>query len=162
MHRFRTALRYGMGACLLAIQIGTAHAAPVVARSILGTWLVEDQEAAVQIYPCGEEFCGRIAWLKEPLFPADDDGGMAGKAKTDRNNQKAVRRTDPVLGSTVLHDLRFNGSNWEHGRLYDPDTGNIYTCIATLTADNRLEIRGYVGFSILGRTVVWTRMSDND
>ena len=158
IHRFRTALRFSIGACLL-IQTSAAYTAPVIAQSILGTWLVEDQEAAVQIYPCGEEFCGRITWLKEPLFPADDAGGMAGKAKTDRNNQEAARHTDPIQGSTVLHGLHFNGSNWEHGQLYDPDTGSTYTCIATLTTDSRLDIRGYVGFSILGRTVVWTRMS---
>ena len=157
---FRRTLRLGLCASLLALQSGTARAAPTAAESILGRWLVDDKEAVVEIYPCAAAFCGRIAWLKEPLFPPDDDGGMAGKPKTDRNNPVAARRTDPILGSTVLRDLQFTGSGWERGRLYDPETGTTYTCRARLTGASRLEIRGYLGFSVLGRTVVWTRLRD--
>ena len=156
---FHRALRLGLCAGLLVFQAGAARAAPTAAASILGRWLVDDEEAVVEIYPCAAAFCGRIAWLKEPLFPSDDDdGGMAGKPKTDRNNPVAARRSDPILGSTVLRDLQFTGSDWEHGRLYDPETGHTYTSRARLAGTNRLEIRGYLGFGVFGRTVVWTRL----
>jgi uncharacterized protein (DUF2147 family) len=140
----RTALRFGMAA----------------GQSILGAWLVEDREAAVETCrPCGEELRGRIAWLKETRFPADDESGMAGEPKTDRNDPIVARRAVPVPGSTVLRGLRFNGGCWKHGRLYDPETGSAYTFFAALTPENRLEIRGCPGFSVPGRTVVWTRSS---
>jgi uncharacterized protein (DUF2147 family) len=158
---FHNALLASLCASLLALQTGAARAASAAAESILGSWLVEDEEAVVEIYPCATAFCGRITWLKEPRFPADDDGGMAGQPKTDRNNPIAVRRTDPILGSTVLRNLRFTGNSWDHGQLYDPETGNSYTCRARLAGANRLEIRGYLGFSLLGRTAVWTRLTRN-
>lgn len=160
-YTLRSALRAGLCLSLFVIQPGAARAASVTAESILGRWLVEDKEAVVEIYPCASAFCGRIAWLKEPLFPADDDGGMAGQPKIDRNNPVAARRTDAILESTVLRNLQFMGSGWDHGQLYDPETGNTYTCRARLTDANRLEIRGYRGFSLLGRTVVWTRLKRN-
>lgn len=158
---FRSALFVSLCAGLLALQTGAARAASATAESILGRWLVEDEDAVVEIYPCASAFCGRITWLKEPRFPADDDGGMAGQPKTDRNNPVLARRTDPILGSTVLRNLQFIGSGWDHGQLYDPETGNTYTCRARLTGANRLEVRGYRGFSLLGRTAVWTRLTRN-
>jgi uncharacterized protein (DUF2147 family) len=147
-------------ACLLAAA--AAHADTQAGQSILGTWLVEDGEATVGIDRCGDAFCGRITWLKEPLFPPDDDGGMAGRPKIDRNNPSIVRRADPVLGKSILSGLRFNGAAWESGQLYDPETGRTYTCSATLTAADRLTIRGYVGWRFLGRTEVWTRLPAHD
>jgi len=158
---FRIALLAGLCASLLALQTGAVRAASVAAESILGRWLVEDENAVVKIYPCATAFCGRITWLKEPRFPAGDDGAMAGQPKTDRNNPVVARRTDPILGSTVLRNLQFIGSGWDHGQLYDPETGNTYTCRARLAGANRLEIRGYLGFSLLGRTVVWARLTRN-
>jgi len=157
----RGALRLGLWAGLFALQSGVARAASITAESILGRWLVDDEEAVVEIYRCAAAFCGRIAWLKEPLFPPDDDGGMASKPKTDRNNPVAARRSDPILGSTVLRDLQFTGSDWEYGRLYDPETGHTYTSRARLAGANRLVIRGYLGFSLFGRTAVWTRLTQN-
>jgi uncharacterized protein (DUF2147 family) len=46
---------------------------------------------------------------------------------------------------------------WKGGTIYDPDNGKLYKCKMTLTEPKRLEVRGYIGFSFIGRTVVWTR-----
>jgi uncharacterized protein (DUF2147 family) len=45
---------------------------------------------------------------------------------------------------------------WEDGKIYDPKNGKTYSCKMTLEG-NELKVRGYVGFSLLGRTTVWTR-----
>ena len=47
--------------------------------AIVGKWLVEEKDSQIEIYPCEGRFCGKIIWLKEPNYPADDPKGMAGK-----------------------------------------------------------------------------------
>lgn len=160
--RRRAKWRSWLGAWILMAQLVPACVAAEGASSIVGTWLVEDGEAAVDVYQCSDEFCGRISWLKEPRFPADDDGGMAGRAKTDRNNPEEARRADPIMGKTILTGLRFNGASWEGGRIYDPESGATYACTARRVAGDRLAIRGYRGFSFLGRTETWTRVSRHE
>jgi uncharacterized protein (DUF2147 family) len=141
---------------LLLLVARVMFAASTSGDAILGRWLVEDGDAVVEIVRCANAYCGQITWLKEPRFVADDDG-VSGRPKTDRNNPDADRRGDPILGSRILRELRFNGQSWERGWLYDPETGNTYHCSAVLTGADRLEIRGYLGISLLGRTAIWTR-----
>jgi hypothetical protein len=49
-----------------------------------------------------------------------------------------------------------NSTSWSQGKIYDPKNGKTYSCKMTLEG-NELKVRGYVGFSLLGRTTVWTR-----
>jgi uncharacterized protein (DUF2147 family) len=46
---------------------------------------------------------------------------------------------------------------WKSGRIYDPNSGKTYKCKVTPVNENTLELRGYIGFSLLGRTETWTR-----
>ncbi len=65
--------------CLLALSATTL--ADNGTRTILGFWFTNDGTAKVQIVNDDGVYGGRIVWLKEPLFPAGDPGGMAGKPK---------------------------------------------------------------------------------
>jgi uncharacterized protein (DUF2147 family) len=61
------------------------------------------------------------------------------------------------MGLDILSGFKFSGGNiWEDGKIYDPKNGKTYSCKMTLEG-NELKVRGYVGFSLLGRTTVWTR-----
>jgi len=51
-------------------------------------------------------------------------------------------------------------SEYEDGKIYDPPSGKTYTCKAWLEND-KLHLRGYLGFSLLGKTVVWHRYTGN-
>jgi uncharacterized protein (DUF2147 family) len=65
-----------------------------------------------------------------------------------------------VLGMTFLTGLKreADAAVWSGGEILDPDTGSIYRSKATLTENGaRLEVRGYIGFALLGRTQVWQR-----
>jgi uncharacterized protein (DUF2147 family) len=42
---------------------------------VLGLWITPEKGCKIEIFKCGSKYCGRIAWLKEPLYPADDGGG---------------------------------------------------------------------------------------
>jgi uncharacterized protein (DUF2147 family) len=47
---------------------------------------------------------------------------------------------------------------WNDGKIYDPKTGKTYSCKMTLSGNKKsLDVRGFIGFSLIGRTSVWTR-----
>lgn len=128
------------------------------ADAIVGTWLIQDGSAKVQITDSSGIFSGRVVWLKEPMFPANDSQGMAGKPKTDRLNPDAALRSRPIMGLTLLSDLHYvSDGTWEGGVLYSPATGKSYACKASLAADGTLKLS--VGGSVFGRTSVWTHAS---
>jgi uncharacterized protein (DUF2147 family) len=69
-------------------------------------------------------------------------------------------RSTPLKGYRVLKDFTYNDEEklWEDGSIYDPKNGTTYNCKIVLTADNKIEVRGFVGAAVFGRTDVWTRL----
>ena len=120
------------------------------AETPVGLW--EAGESHIEIYHCGALLCGRIAALDEPL---DEDG----KPKVDENNPDPALATRPILGMDLIADFsRKSDRRWVNGRIYDPRDGKAYKCKMTLQKDGTLKVRGYIGVSLLGKTVVWTRV----
>ncbi len=69
-----------------------------------------------------------------------------------------ARRNQPVRGLTILSGLRRDGDEYTGGEILDPDSGEIYRCKMTLSADSRkLQVRGFIGFAVFGRTQTWLR-----
>jgi uncharacterized protein (DUF2147 family) len=125
---------------------------------ILGLWNTPENDCKIEIYKCGNKYCGRIAWLKEPLYPADDEGGMADKPIVDRENPSPDLRARPLIGLQLMEGFTYIGKNvWEKGTIYNPDNGKTYKCKMTLSAPDRLEVRGFIGISLFGGTSIWTR-----
>lgn len=119
---------------------------------IVGTWFNTAKDGKVEIYKAGEKFFGKIVWLKEPL----DE--KTGEPKTDINNPEDANHQDAIIGLVVLKNFTYKGEGvWEDGKIYDPENGKTYSCKMTLRDDNRLDVRGFIGFSLLGRTENWTR-----
>ncbi len=93
---------------------------------ILGVWKTFDKqgklESTIEIYKEQNEYCAKIASLTEPNWPADDNQGMAGKAKNDRHNPNADLRGRPIVGMQIMHGFIYNLDKnvWENGRVYDP------------------------------------------
>lgn len=65
----------------------------------------------------------------------------------------------PILGLDVLKGLKFDqGNMYSGGKILDPLTGKIYSMNAKLSPNgNRLQMRGYVGISAIGRSQTWIR-----
>ncbi|MCU0554774.1 MAG: DUF2147 domain-containing protein [Syntrophales bacterium] len=142
-------------ACLFVFSVAYA-ASPDV---IVGKWLNGKQTAHVETYKSGGKYHGKIVWLKEPVYPADDKKGMAGKQKVDRENPDASKRSQPILGLGILRDFTFvKDGLWENGMIYDPENGKDYKCKMTLESPDILNVRGYIGISLIGRTDTWTRV----
>ena len=119
-------------------------------EAIVGHWYNTEKDAKIEIYKCESKFCGKVVWLEEP----NDD---MGQAKRDANNPELGLQSETILGLNLLTDFDYSGKNeWEGGKIYDPKNGKTYSCIIKLKENGDLEVRGFVGFSILGRTVRWT------
>lgn len=131
--------------------------AGVEAGDLVGLWATEDEEAHVRIRREGGTFRGEIVWLAEPVYPPDDERGMAGQKKVDRNHPDEELRERPIIGLEILHGFEYDGDGlWKDGRIYDPDNGKTYKAKIRMNEDGTLDVRGFIGFSLLGRTTVWT------
>ena len=120
--------------------------------AIVGVWKTGEGNAMVKIYKNGAKYQGRVVWLKEPNDPE------TGKSKLDKNNESPAARTKPVLGLINIWGFVPKGDNvWEDGNIYDPKNGNTYSSTMKLINANSLEVRGYIGVSLIGRTDTWTR-----
>ena len=119
----------------------------------LGRWkTVNDAtgkvESVVVIWQEGGMLYGKIAKLIDP-DPRDSDRCVqcAGDLK-DR----------PLVGLRILWNLSKNGSQWSGGQILDPENGKVYRCSISLEdGGKRLKVRGFIGFSWLGRTEYWLR-----
>ena len=125
--------------------------------NILGSWKTDGGDARLEFFKCGKKICGKIAWMKEPNYTDSKDGPI-GKAKVDRKNPNPELRNRPILGLQVLNGLISKGDKqWGNGICYDPETGKSYKCKMKLASPQRLELRGYIGFSLFGRNYVLIR-----
>lgn len=121
------------------------------ADAILGVWKNGEGTGMVQVYKKGDKYFGKLVWLKAP-------NDAAGKPRTDINNPESNLKTRQIKGLENLRDFVFKGENkWEEGRIYDPKSGSDYSCEMKLIDENTLEVRGYIGVSLFGRTDIWKR-----
>ena len=118
---------------------------------VIGVWLNSSGEGQIEIYKESNKYFGRIIWLKKP-------NGPKGNPKLDANNPDESMRSKPLLGSLILRNFKYDNGEWNGGRIYDPQNGKDYKCYMKLKDTKTLSVRGYIGFSLLGRTEVWTKV----
>ena len=122
--------------------------------SITGNWYNQEKDAVIEISQNGDSFQGKIIWM---LNPNDENGNP----KTDPLNPDESLRSRSRLGMVIMYNFKLDEDNvWEDGEIYDPKSGNTYNGTMTLVSDNKLDLRGYVGLPIFGRTSTWTRKLD--
>lgn len=118
---------------------------------ILGTWLNTEKTAQIEIMSKGDEYLGKIIWLDNP----DKDGTPV----LDKANENEKLRNRPVMGLTILEGLKYDEGIWKGGKIYDPNSGKTYSCEVKLKGQEKLEVKGYLGFSWIGKTVEWTKVN---
>lgn len=129
---------------LLVLMAGEMNAQGK-ADDIVGTWQTEKKDAQLMIYKKGQSYHGKITFMKHP--------------RKDTKNPVSALRTRELMGAEILTNFSFNGKDkWEDGKIYDPSTGKTYACNMKLQNNITLEIRGYIGISLFGRTEVWKRV----
>lgn len=130
----------------LIAGMATTSQAQTKADAIVGDWTNEKKETKFQIFKQGNKYFGKILW------------------GTGTNN-KDVKNPDPklknreVIGLVMLNNFVFDGKEtWEKGTIYDPREGKTYSCKITLKGKDKINVRGFVGIAMFGRTEVWTRI----
>jgi uncharacterized protein (DUF2147 family) len=126
------------------------------ADKIQGTWLNQEGTSHIQIYRAvngvyNGKYYGKIIWLKEP--------NKNGKPKVDDENPDKSKRSKPLIGLIILRDFTYDKDDkeWSGGTIYDPKNGKTYSSYMALNG-SKLNVRGYIGISLIGRTAVWTRV----
>ncbi len=114
------------------------------AIDISGVYWNKEKDAQISIYPKEDgKFYGSIVWNKTPK-------------KRDVNNPDPNLRDRPVRGLEILSGFEYNPKNgkWINGKIYDPKKGKTYKCKMWFKdgKSNVLNIRGYMGISLIGRT----------
>ncbi|MEJ5961085.1 DUF2147 domain-containing protein [Pedobacter immunditicola] len=119
--------------------------------AILGRWVNATGEAHIDIHKKGDKYFGKIVWLKNPR---DEKG----KEKTDYKNPDRALTSRPILGLEILRNFKYEEGKWKGGKIYDPKTGKTYSCTITSKGTNLIDIRGYIGISLIGRSETWKRI----
>lgn len=141
-----------------------ANEEEISADAIVGIWTTEKADAHVEIVKEPDEtYSATIIWLKDPFFSPDDEDGMAGQPKVDRENPDPELRDRPIEGLQIMHGMVHDeGRNWSDGEIYDPESGKTYSSRIRLTDRGTLRVRGYVGIPLFGRTTEWTPVLMNE
>jgi len=119
------------------------------ADDILGFWLTDDGRAKIEIYKESGKYSGKIVWLKDSI-------DKNGNPPVDYENPDPELRKRTIQGINLVKGFYFDSEKWVDGEIYDPDTGKTYASNMKLKR-NKLEVRGFVGIPMFGRTVVWTK-----
>lgn len=122
--------------------------------SIVGRWKTIDDETGqaksiVEIFAEGDTFKGKVAEIFNPTQP----NPICDKCSGDKANQ-------PITGLEIMWDLKENdkGKEWGGGHILDPKNGKTYKCRLRLQDEGeKLEVRGFIGFSLIGRSQTWLR-----
>ena len=114
--------------------------------AIIGTYMTDKNEGMVEITKKDNKYFGKLTWTKTP-------------GKLDVNNPDKKQQTDKLAGKEILKNFDFDGKElWHNGTIYDPKNGKTYSCKITRDDKGNLNVRGFIGVSLLGRTAFWVKV----
>jgi uncharacterized protein (DUF2147 family) len=121
------------------------------ATDLVGDWLVSEKTAVITFFPDGNKFFGMTSWMGKPKNP---DGTM----RTDIKNPDPAKRSQPLLGALLCRNFVYKGDGvWADGTIYDSRSGRTYNCKITMKDINTINLRGYIGISLIGGSTTFTR-----
>ena len=91
------------------------------------------------------------AVIEKGLLATDTPDAVCDKCKDERKGQR-------IVGMTIVKGIKLKDGHYEGGEILDPENGKTYRCLMKLdSTGNKLEVRGYIGISLIGRSQIWTR-----
>lgn len=136
-------------AALLSFFISALSFGATDIASPLGFW--KNDDATFEIFDNQGKLSGKITAMREPRTPE-------GKDKTDIHNPDPSKRERPIIGLVFMSGFtRKSDTGWENGIIYDPKSGNTYSCSMELNGPDKIKLRGFIGISLIGRTEIWKR-----
>lgn len=102
----------------------------------------------------GDEYIAKVVKILKT-----DDGSDPETRKCDKCAGEKYNQT--IKGMTVMWGVKQTADNeWSGGEILDPKTGKIYNVKFSIDEENNtLNVRGFIGFSLFGRTQVWYRIN---
>ncbi len=139
---------------VLSLMASAVLAAP----GAVGTWkTIDDETGAVKSLVEISEADGQLTGKIVKLFrkPEEDQDPKCDKCPGDKKDK-------PMIGLQILWGLKADGdSKWSGGEIMDPKKGKTYSCKMELIENGKkLKVRGFLGFSLLGRTQTWERQEE--
>ncbi|MFC7356911.1 DUF2147 domain-containing protein [Jejudonia soesokkakensis] len=125
----------------------------VQSQDVFGSWKTVDDvtgeaKSIIEIYEKDGKAYGKIIEILDPDAPKD----AKCIACTGKDKDK------PIVGLTFLRGLEKDGDEYNGGTILDPENGKEYKSYIQLASKDKLKVRGYIGFSLLGRTQYWYRV----
>lgn len=135
---------------VLILCIGTQALAQ---NTVFGQWKTIDDKTGkaksiVTIYEKDGKAFGKVT----KIFDETKQDAVCSKC-----DQKDARKGQKILGMEILRNMQKEGKEWTNGRILDPNNGSEYKCTMWLE-NGQLHVRGYIGFSLIGRTQVWEQV----
>lgn len=101
-----------------------------------GTWRLDNGKVTVKVRQCGGEVCANIVGLKEPTY-------KDGSPKIDKYNKNPSLRNRPLMGLSVLSNMKSTGDGSWSGAIYNADDGRTYNATMTLSGST-MKLKGCV------------------
>jgi uncharacterized protein (DUF2147 family) len=132
----------------LVLAAPAARAQPAQSDDIVGAW--ESESLKLEFFKVDAEYQARILWGDRIV---ESDGVTF---KKDTLNPDPSLRSRSLQGIVMVKGLTYQNGEWSGGTAYDASSGRTVNCKAEIT-EGKLHMRGYVGVSLLGQTVVFQR-----
>lgn len=141
---------------LVLLGLGWTSVLAAAQMTPVGLWkTVSDKDGSITSEVRIIDTAGVVSGKIEKTYRADaKPDARCVECKDDRKDQ-------PIIGLEIIRGLKKTDGKevWEGGTVVDPDSGTVYKAKVTpIDGGGKLEMRGFVGFSLLGRTQTWIRV----
>jgi uncharacterized protein (DUF2147 family) len=141
---------------LSAVAVSVFFAQPSFASDLspAGRWVsIDDKDgkprSVIEITDVAGALQAKVVQIYDR--PGDNPGHLCKKCDGDLKDK-------PVLGMMIMAGLKHDGEVWDGGTILDPDSGNTYSAkLHVIDGGQKLEVRGYLGISLFGRSQTWVR-----
>ncbi len=122
-------------------------------QSVIGKWKTIDDatgeaKSIVEVFSKSGKIYAKVVDILDPATK----NNLCKHCPGDDKNK-------PILGLNIIKGLSKDGAEYNSGEILDPKNGKLYKCALSLESKDKLKVRGYIGFSLIGRTQYWYRVN---
>jgi uncharacterized protein (DUF2147 family) len=145
---------------LFVILFGLLAASDLVVaddrEAVFGRWAQD--RSILEVRPVEDGLEMVIVAMVDPNYREDEEIGVPGEPRVDVNNPDESLRGRTILGLNLVRGYRFDDGGWQ-GQIYDPESGKVYSSKMKVGREGNLEMRGYIGIPLFGRTASFAPVS---
>lgn len=134
-------------AIIISFLIFAATFAQKNSKGVVGYYQGVEKNSIFKLYKSGDKYVGKLVWMKHP-------------ERRDTMNPDVSKRNKKLLGSIVVWGLAYDGKNeWTDGFVYDAIKGKTFQCNFTRDEKGNMEMRGYIGVPVLGKSEYFQKVN---